>query len=139
MGLAQNVSAAIYFHPPVASDNLIDFMSRFDIGFASEPGFSLNNNLALSNKIFTYLQAGLAIVATDTLAQQQFMNDNHAIGGVYKKDDEKSLLNILSPYLSNPETLLKAREASLKLGHHSYNWENESKTFLSVINKTLNN
>lgn len=138
IALAQNASNALFFHPPVAPDSLVEFISQFDIGLASEPGFSLNNSLALSNKIFTYLQAGLAIIASDTVAQKRFMDDNPAIGKVYQKNDVNSLINILSYYQANKDILLDTRKASLKLGHEKYNWENESKTFLSIVNKTLN-
>lgn len=136
--LAQNASNGLFFHLPVAPNKLVDFISRFDIGMASEPGFSVNNNLALSNKIFTYLQAGLAIVASDTVAQQQFMNENPGIGNVYKKDDADSLTNILSSYQSDRNKLINARKASLQLGNEKYNWENERKFFLSLIDQTLN-
>ncbi len=136
--LAQNKSGNLFFHPPIAPGNLVEFISRFDIGLASEPGFSLNNNLALSNKIFTYLQAGLAIIASDTTAQKQFIEDNPAIGKVYQKDNVDSLIGALTTYITDENLLLNTCKASLKLGQEKYNWENESKTFLSLINKTLN-
>lgn len=137
IGLAQNAPNALFFHPPVSPYSLVEFISRFDIGLASEPGFSLNNNLALSNKIFTYLQSGLAIITSDTTAQKQFMDDNPAIGKVYQKNHVDSLINILSYYQANRDILLNTRKASLKLGHEKYNWENESKTFLSLVSKNL--
>ncbi len=49
-------------------------MSDFDIGLAIEdPTADENRNICLTNKIWSYFQAGLYIVATNTLAQQQFM------------------------------------------------------------------
>jgi len=138
IGLASNISNNLFFHPPVSPDSLVELISQFDIGLASEPGFSLNNNLALSNKIFTYLQAGLAIIASNTIAQQRFMDDNPAIGKIYQKNDVNSLVDILAYYLANRNILLDTRKASLKLGHEKYNWETESKTFIPIINKTLN-
>lgn len=48
-------------------------LSTFDIGLATEPGKDLNNELALSNKVYAYLQAGLFIIATDTIEQHRFL------------------------------------------------------------------
>src|SRR5205823_4048733 len=44
----------------------------YDVGLAVEPGFSVNNRLALSNKAFTYVLAGLAVILTDTPGQREF-------------------------------------------------------------------
>lgn len=136
--LAQNTSKSLFFHPPIAPDKLIEFISQFDIGLACETGFSLNNMLALSNKIFTYLQAGLAILSSDVLSQKQLLEQNPGIGGVYENNNIDSLIGILSEYEANRQKLIDTREAAFKLGQEKYNWENESQIFLKLINKTLN-
>ena len=72
------------FHDPAAPDELTAFASQFDIGLALEPAFSRNNDIALSNKIFTYMQAGLAIIASNTTAQQQLLKKYPKIGELYE-------------------------------------------------------
>lgn len=95
--------------------------------------------MALSNKIFTYLQAGLAIVASDTKAQQSFLADNPNAGAIYSKKNYQMLADILSDYNQNRDKLFNAQQASLKLGIEQLNWENESVKFLNLVNNTLNN
>lgn len=126
-----------FFYKPIPPDELIGFAAQFDLGLASEPGFCLNNNLALSNKIFTYLQAGLAIIASDTLAQKWFLDKYPQVGGSYQKTDPQTLVTLLSGYHSDKKKLQDAREASLKLGLEAFNWENESHKFLKLIEQTL--
>jgi hypothetical protein len=137
----QNISLAddsnIYFHEPIPPDELTAFAAQFDIGLALEPGFCKNNNLALSNKIFTYLQAGLTIVASDTIAQKHFLEHHPEVGEIYRRDNIPSLTNILTNYQLNRESLFNACKASLKLGTEKLNWENESKRFLLLIEETL--
>ncbi len=58
------------------------------MGLALEPGKDLNNELAISNKIIAYAQAGLYILATDTPAQQQFMHEHPGFGTVCGQDNE---------------------------------------------------
>lgn len=127
----------IKYYPPVAPDALIGFSSQFDIGLALEPGFCLNNDLALSNKIFTYLQAGLAIVASNTPAQQKFVSSCPAIGEIYPKGDARSLAAIVKQYKQDRKKLNDAKAAALRLAQERFNWEKESITFMEIIKKTL--
>lgn len=128
----------VFFHEPILADDLISFASQFDIGLASENSTPLNRNICLTNKIFTYLQAGLTIIASDTTAQKAFLNEHPEVGKVYQKNDIQSLTNILSAYQADREFLHNTCTASLKLGREKMNWENESKKFLQLVQTTLN-
>jgi hypothetical protein len=68
------LSDNIILHDIMEQSKLHAFLASMDIGLALEPGRDLNNSIALSNKIITYAQAGLFILATDTLGQSQFLN-----------------------------------------------------------------
>ena len=59
----------IVSHEPAAPDEMVRLASAYDIGLALERPVALNNDILLSNKVFTYLLAGLAVVATRTRAQ----------------------------------------------------------------------
>jgi glycosyltransferase involved in cell wall biosynthesis len=128
----------VYFHEPIPPDEVIDFASQFHIGIAAEQSVPFNRDICLTNKVFTYLQAGLAIVASNTTAQKHFMDENPGIGEIYEKNNVESLTVILSNYNLNRALLSNTRAAALKLGIEKYNWQNESKKLLSVIEKTIN-
>ncbi len=66
----------LFLHDALPQDELHQRLSAFDIGLAIEPGKDMNNELALSNKILAYYQAGLYILASDTNAQNKFISDN---------------------------------------------------------------
>lgn len=129
----------VVYHSPVHPDGLNELAKKFDIGLALEPAFSKNNDMALSNKLFTYMQAGLSIIASDTAAQQDFMHHNPQIGKTYPKGDHEALAKILSGYSENREALLTNRREALRLAHEKYNWELESKTLLKLVANTLAN
>jgi glycosyltransferase involved in cell wall biosynthesis len=129
--------ANIKCHNPVEPDLLINFASQFDIGLAMEDSVPLNRNICLTNKIFTYPQAGLAVVASDTLAQQNFMETYPEIGMVYQKGNAQSLVEILNYYLQNRAELINAKRAALRLAHEHLNWELESKKFIAFVKQTL--
>lgn len=127
----------IIFHQPVYADKLPIFAAQFDVGLALEPGFCINNNAALSNKIFTYLQAGLAIAASDTLAQKQFIAANPALGFCYEKGNGQQLAAILKQLIVEPALLQKTKLAAYQAAHENLNWETESQKFLKIVSETL--
>ncbi|MBJ6119802.1 hypothetical protein JAO76_16460 [Pontibacter sp. BT310] len=65
---------------PLPQNELHEELSKYDAGLALElKSVDFNRDIALTNKIFAYKQAGLFILATDTQAQSEFMNQ-------YKED-----------------------------------------------------
>jgi hypothetical protein len=127
-GLAEN---QLQFYEPIPADELLTFASQFDIGLASEPGFSLNNKLALSNKLFTYIQSGLALAVSNTIAQKKFLEQYPQTGKLYHSPQE--LADILSHYLINRYELVKAKKACFELGQSTLNWETEQTKFLNIV------
>jgi glycosyltransferase involved in cell wall biosynthesis len=135
MSSIKNLSG-LHFHQPVIPDELFSIAAKFDIGFTAEPGFSINNKIALSNKLFTYLQSGLAILTSDTPAQTAFLNQYPHIGSLYHNAQELSLL--LISYHNNRELLYTTKVNNYKLGQEALNWETESKKLISTVQNVLN-
>ena len=125
----------VIVHQPINSTEIIEFSSQFDIGLALEPGFSLNNEFALSNKIFSYLQSGLAVVASCTPAQKAFIAEYPQVGKTFASISH--LVEILKDYQLNKNLLNETKLAALKIAHEQLNWDRESQKFLAVIKKVL--
>ncbi|PJJ79460.1 glycosyltransferase family protein [Mucilaginibacter auburnensis] len=128
---------SVKFYAPIPPDEVISFAAQFDLGLALEQRKPLNRDLCLTNKIFTYLQAGLGVIATETTAQATFMNLNKAIGSTFKNNDSAELAGLLSDYQQNRDKLNTCKLASLKLADTTYNWKIESKKFLKVVEETI--
>ena len=137
--LAQNkgINNQVFFYGPVPADKLFNTAAQFDIGLASETGFCLNNNMALSNKLFTYIQCGLAVAASNTSAQSAFMAQYPQTGKVY--NNAKELSAILSAYNENRGLLYQTKKEAFEIGQTQLNWENESQKFLNVVKDALTN
>ncbi len=125
------------YHPPLPPGQLFSFCANFDIGMASETGFGTNNNLALSNKLFTYFASGLAILYSDTPAQENLMKGFANCGIQYGKKDPNSLAEAVGYYLSNRKELNNAKASSYRSAQTVLNWENESEKLISLINNLL--
>ncbi|MDB5089779.1 MAG: hypothetical protein JWR09_3773 [Mucilaginibacter sp.] len=135
--LNDNASMKIIIHAPITPDDIPVFASAFDVGLALEPGFNINNERALSNKLFTYLSAGLAIIATDTIAQKDFMTNYSGIGQLYPRADIDFLRKILGTYLRDRKLVETTRITSLSLANDKLNWEVERIKFLNVVESAL--
>jgi hypothetical protein len=73
----------IIIHPPVSQEQLHRLLSRYDVGVALEDANSnFNRKICLTNKILAYYQAGLYILATDTLSQVQFISNQPMHGHI---------------------------------------------------------
>ncbi len=103
---------------------LIKMMNKFDVGLALEPGKDLNNDIALSNKILTYFQAGLYILASNTTAQEKFLNNHpsHGIITSLKKHELKKMLDFL---IEKKNEIRDTKNERFK-NSSAFNWEYES-------------
>ncbi len=128
-------SGRVYIYEPVPPDEIFSLAAQFDIGVASETGFSLNNRYALSNKIFTYILSGLALLASNTPAQAEFLKKYPQTGNLYNNVDELAAQLIF--FHENRHELLQARKSAFILGQTELNWNTESEKFLAVIKDQL--
>ena len=137
ISLLKGSKCTLHFHAPVYPEQLFTIARQFDIGFASETDLSLNRTITLSNKIFTYIQSGLAVIASNTTAQAAFINQYPQVGRIYNNAEE--LADILSKYNSDRPLLYQTKQAAFNLGQTDLNWEKESVKFINVVKQTLNN
>lgn len=127
----------LLFFDFMSESNLIQLSSTFDIGLALERSTPLNRNICLTNKLFTYLLAGNAILASKTKAQGLFMEGHSNIGHSYSIGDYKRIADILRQYKEQPDMLYQHRLASWTLAKNDLNWEIEQEKLLAVVKKIV--
>jgi glycosyltransferase involved in cell wall biosynthesis len=116
-------SVSINVLPALKQKELHFSLADYNIGLALEVGKDLNNNLAISNKIMAYAQAGLYILATNTQAQAQFIKDEPIRGMLCGQTAEDISLAIESLIAYEQNVKL---EASLRyLNGRNIAWEKE--------------
>jgi glycosyltransferase involved in cell wall biosynthesis len=130
-------AARLVAHEPAAPDDMVRHAAAFDIGLAIEPPVSVNNDLLLSNKIFTYLLAGTAVVATRTTGQSWLAASVGDAVAYCNANDAESLAAAVRPWLESPVRLEQARRSAWRAGETRFNWDVEKTAFLDVVNRTL--
>lgn len=122
---------------PGAQDEMVRLASEYDVGLALEPGSSRNNDLAISNKLFTYLLAGNAVVATATHGQRAVIARIGEAGFCCDPGDAQVLANRLRLWYEDRAALDGARWQAWCWGTREYNWDVEKEKFLSTVEGVL--
>jgi glycosyltransferase involved in cell wall biosynthesis len=134
LGVAAN---RIEDYSPAPADEMVSLAAGYDVGLALEPGTNQNNEIALSNKILTYLLAGNALIATATRAQEALVETVDKAGFCYEPGDVKTLAAQLKRWHDDRNLLEEARRQSWEYGATRYNWDVEKHKFLQVVKNVL--
>ena len=111
--------------------------AEHEIGLALEPGDTPNNRLTVSNKLFTYLMAGCAVVASDTEGQRSVMTTCADAGVLYQPGDVRALATHLNAWLARPDLLARARASALEAARLRWNAEVESRALVNAVLRVL--
>jgi len=138
-GIASEVGVVDRLHvlplaPPSEMERLA---AAYDIGFVGETGETRNRKIALTNKQFTYLQAGLPVAMSDIPAHRAFAAGHEACFRTYATGNERSLAESFDYLLESPEGLAVARQHAFSLGQTKFNWDTEKRTLLQIVEKAL--
>jgi len=109
--------------PPSAPDTMVECCRGFDVGLAVEQPVVRNREVCLSNKVFTYMLAGLAVVLTDTPGQRPVARDlgGHAL--VYEAGRPEQLADGLRRWHRDRPALVAARRAAWAAACERWHWD----------------
>lgn len=122
--------------PSLSQDELHKQLSGYDIGLAAEDiTADVNRNICLTNKIWAYFQSGLYILATDTDAQKQFLQQYAGHGELIWLAGP-SALAVIDSLIKKREEILAGKQSRCQ-DASKYSWEKESEFLLSKWNEIL--
>ena len=123
----------VLFHPQVDHDDLIQTMDQYDVGLALEQATNVATSMTVSNKLFSYLLAGLAIAASDTQGQREVMSQIPSAGFLYPSGQPEMLARGIQKWLANPDSLRRAQQAAWDAARERFNWDHEKQRFLIAL------
>lgn len=127
----------IIFKSPLPEQQLMQEVAQHHIGLALEASPNLNRRICLTNKLFTYLLCGNAIIASDTEAQVQFIQQHTTVGQIYSSGNATQLAELIVRYYNNKQLLQDTRLNAYRLAAEELNWEKEQAVFLAAVNKAV--
>jgi glycosyltransferase involved in cell wall biosynthesis len=120
--LSDEWRSRLFIHPTVSNDELPACIAQHDIGLALEQSDPPSRNLTITNKLFQYMQAGLAIIATDTAGQREVFAQCPTIGRLIAADDANALAQAIESLVLHPSTLQAAQAAALQAAQTHFDW-----------------
>jgi glycosyltransferase involved in cell wall biosynthesis len=127
----------VRFLPLVSPAELPGVIALHDVGLALEQAFIVNRNLTITNKILQYLNAGLAIVASDTAGQREVLERQPEAGAIVELHETARLAETLDGLLEDPARLAQRQQAARKLAEDVYCREREAPRFLALVEQAL--
>jgi glycosyltransferase involved in cell wall biosynthesis len=131
------LQSRVFVHATVADDDLPERIAEHDIGFAGELREIRSRDLTATNKIFQYLQSGLAVVASDTAGQQEVAAGARGAVRLYRSGSRTDLQQALREWLESPEKLAAAKAAARDVAAAEFHWEKEKIRLLDAVAAAL--
>lgn len=118
---------------PCRSEEMVARAACHDIGLALEMPHCENRDLCVTNKLFTYLNAGIPCVLTDTVGQRPFAE---RLPAAVRLIDGKNAEQASESIAELAENLQTAKQAARTAGDQ-YCWENERPKFLTIVESQI--
>ena len=131
------VDEQLHLLPLAPPPELERLASTFDLALCSEPGGTLNNMILESNKLFSFILAGVPPLLSDTPSQVAFSQEAGLPELVYRRDDPQALASLIDSCLVSPVKLQQLRRQVWDLGVQKYNWDIEKLKLLKLISSLL--
>jgi glycosyltransferase involved in cell wall biosynthesis len=123
----------LHILPPALPSEMERLAACYDLGLSGEPGDTPNNRIALGNKLFSYILAGVPVIMSGVPAHRAFVSQMGDAGRLYCANDADSLGRTLDAILSDAAVLAGARAASFRLGQARFNWDIEKSILLELV------
>ena len=127
----------LHFIPLIPPEELPAKLMEFDLGLALEPNWPLNKDITISNKLFQYMNAGLAVIATDTAGQKEVMQAAPDCGLLITAHETTEYAQRLDALLADPARLRAAQLASRAAAEREFSWECETPRLLAAVAAAL--
>ena len=115
---AHLISDRIYFHQPVAYDEITRTLNQYDVGVYLIPPTNINNQYCLPNKFFEFAHARLAI-ATGPTPDMKLLIDRFQVGACSQEFDAEDLAGIIKGWTLEDISRFKENTANLILSYNA--------------------
>jgi glycosyltransferase involved in cell wall biosynthesis len=119
--------------PMAPPEEMVRLAACYDIGLSLETDVSENRRLCLTNKIFTYLLAGVPVLLSDTPAQRTLAPDLGAAARLVSLADPAAMAATLDDLAGSPSARIEASASAWRLGRERYNWDVEKGALLGSV------
>lgn len=125
----------IVFLPPAPAAEMARLAAGADLGLSLEQSTPRNRDLCLTNKIFTYLLAGLPVALTPTAAQRALLPELGPAAVPLNLSDPSGAALALDQWFTRRDSL--PAQHARRLARERFNWDFESTKLVDAIRQKL--
>ena len=126
----KQLESKIFVKDAVPLENLLDYTASADIGLQLLQNTGINHYSTISNKIFEYIMAGLAIVSSDFPELNKIVCENR-VGKVVDPSDKNGILVTMKKMIVNCK--FEEYKKNAKNISNKYTWEKEQRVIKDLI------
>lgn len=128
----KGVRQRLTVHGLVENEELLSRIAEHDIGYAGELKEPPSRDLTITNKVFQYLQSGLAVVASDTAGQKEVACEAKGAVQLFPAGSRDKLNKEISRMTRDAERRETSRRRAWNLGG-GLCWETESQRLIKRL------
>ena len=125
-----NLRNRVIFKGYVPPAHLLKLTSQADVGIVPVKKITLSYYLALPNKFFEYIIAGLPVAVSDFPEMRKIVK-NYKIGEIFNPESPKSIAEAIRKIFSNLQGYQRLKQ-NVKQARNYLNWEKERKKLLRI-------
>ncbi len=130
--LTEEIRKNVYFHDIVSGTDLPRRIREHDIGLALENMTPKSRDLTVTNKLFQYLEAGLATIATSTKGQCEVYRLTGESFVMLPENNHILLANELNKMICDPNYLASMKQKAYDSYRKYCRWEDHVETIKSA-------
>lgn len=127
---ASGAGDRIFILPAVPPEHIRYIIGAADVGLSVLLNASLNNYYSLPNKLFSYIEAGVPVLASDFPELRRIV-EGYGIGLVTDPDDPRAIADAITSIAGDPAIHEKYRAATREAAK-VLTWEHESEQLVSI-------
>lgn len=131
------VTDRIHILAPASPQDMEKLAAIYDMGLSGEAGHTANNRIALGNKLFSYLLAGIPILMSSSPAHEAFATELGEAAQLFPIDDAAALARVMDEWLLDPQVLARARQRAWMLGQQRFNWDLEAANMVRAVERVI--
>ncbi len=129
------VADRVFMHDLAAPGDVVCAAAEHDIGLVLTQPCCENHEMAVPNKIYTYVMAGLVVGATATRGHRSVLAEMPDISFEYPPGNSRELARRINEVARDPGSLHRRRTEAFRLGHSRFNWEVEQRALIDVVSR----
>lgn len=127
----RGVGSRLHFVRPVPSPEVPAYLSTADVAVSPIHGDSASYDMALPNKLFEFIHAGLPIATSDVAAMAAFVRE-HDLGGVFRQRDPIDCAATLVDILARARSGDGPRPEHVGQLRRLFSWQEQEKRLIEL-------